>query len=214
MMMLDSESLAQCGAFKPVLFERNEEVSYIASDLFCRKYDLREVFEGHEIRSNYGHFANMIDQRFDSNKHPKPLEQIAMKSAMQNRIPLNNLPQGLQMNAKHGYLTKTKPYTSEYLAKCGAFKPVFFERNEEISYIASDLFYRQYDLREVFEGDEITSNFGNFSNMIAQRFNSKKHPKPLEQIAMKSAMQNRIPLNNLPQGLQMNAKHGYLTTNI
>ena len=103
---------------------------------------------------------------------------------------------------------------SESLAQCGAFKPVLFERNEEISYIASDLFYRQYDLREVFEGDEIRSNFGNFSNMIAQRFNSKKHPKPLEQIAMKSAMQNRIPLNNLPQGLQMNAKHGYLTTNI
>ena len=48
--------------------------------------------------------------------------------------------------------------------------------------------------------------------MIAQ-FDSKKHLDPLEQIIMKSAIQNRIPLNNLPRGLQMNAKHCYLKTN-
>lgn len=105
----------------------------------------------------------------------------------------------------------TKSFGVSCHQKCAAFKPVFFERNEEISYIASDLFDRQYPLREVFEGDKMNSNFENFANMITQRYDSKKHPKSLEQIAMKSALQNGIPLNNLPKVLQMKAKHGYLT---
>lgn len=105
----------------------------------------------------------------------------------------------------------TKSFGASCHQKCEHFQRVFFERNEEISYDAYRLFDRQFGFCEIFEGDISISNFQNFANMIAQRCEFIKHPKTLEQIALKAVLRSGIPLHELPKGLQMKAQHGYLT---
>ena len=107
--------------FKPVFFKRDKKSSEEACSLF-EEQSRCFLFDNHEsLGSNFQNYANMIVQLFDSERtHSKSLEQLAMKSVLENGISFQNLPESLQVKAKCGYLTLQSPIP-EYLGDEGRY---------------------------------------------------------------------------------------------